>query len=936
MKSEEVISLDGIWNFFYSPQKFTLGDALPERELFTGHMVTPGYWDDHYELFDEEDFFSLRARFNPDYRKPHFPSGTSILPHASSSFLIGSGFYRKQLSIPSLEEKRFFITVGPAMWGCFVFCNGKLAGNTTGYSVSSEFELTSFIETGKLNEIILVVCNVHDDGGAYCRPDGSHDGIPYGTRPGQHRGLAAQGYQSERAGIGDHTFLRITGSNAIRDAWLSFEDQKIHWHAELALTTSPVLTCELFSENRIICSVSRVCNTSEVEIISETDLPGLWSDREPMLYKARFKLIEKETLLDQRELDWGPRVLTVSGNRIAVNGNITYFRGATEHCYFAETCNPHFDKARYLHDLGILKKAGFNFIRCHTWCPPEQFYQACDELGIFVQTELPSVYSFEEAKAIFRHIRRHACAVLFCEGNEKKITDEVLERMKKLASIFRAMVPGALFNPQEALRMVEYEFSPERKIEQIPIPHDAARLADVAEFSDVYGSLGNGHFSYLNDTFPGPEIADYQHSHYKKPCLSHEIGILGGYLNFDLEEKYRNTFIGTGLFEAAREYMSKKGVYKNWKKYYQNNCRFISSIRKQLIENIRSCGSITGYDYLGAIDTHWHLTGYPCGIFDEFYQEKYGEKTADVKRYNGESILLNTALRFRNRFAGTLFDEKLRISFFGAGPGNIRGVWRFDDDETNLIARQEFSLQNLSSGNITTCCDIKFQLPVLTEGKKYTLSATAVLDGETIENSWTFWVFPAETAAETSSCRTSEKLTEELVDFVRAGGNLLLTGSFPCETRQETFRPHTSGRSLGHAGVLINEHPVWKKFPHESFADWQFYPAMTNCVSLIYDEQMPEYKPVLEMIPSFKLIRFKSLLSEFSVGRGRIMMCGLNLNNSDPAAFFLKNALLSYLNSSGKIPAPVWNPEDLKKRLAAPPRTGKKEIAIDSGGRPLW
>ena len=165
MKTEEIISLDGMWEFFYSPQKFTRNDALPERALFTGRMVTPGYWDDHYELFDEEDFFSLRARFNPDYRKPHFPSGTSILPHASSSFLIGSGFYRKQISLPDLEEKRFFITIGPAMWGCFVYCNGQLAGNTTGYSVSSEFEHNEeFKQCGlkELKEILEVIADRND------------------------------------------------------------------------------------------------------------------------------------------------------------------------------------------------------------------------------------------------------------------------------------------------------------------------------------------------------------------------------------------------------------------------------------------------------------------------------------------------------------------------------------------------------------------------------------------------------------------------------------------------------------------------------------------------------------------------------------------------------------------------------------------------------
>ena len=73
MNDPVFLSLDGEWEFFYSPQRFTPPlSQLPATELYTGRMVTPGYWDDHYELYDEEDFFGLTARFNPDYRKPHF------------------------------------------------------------------------------------------------------------------------------------------------------------------------------------------------------------------------------------------------------------------------------------------------------------------------------------------------------------------------------------------------------------------------------------------------------------------------------------------------------------------------------------------------------------------------------------------------------------------------------------------------------------------------------------------------------------------------------------------------------------------------------------------------------------------------------------------------------------------------------------------------
>ena len=141
------ITLDGLWDFFYTPVKFDPEkDKLPPQEKFTGKMVTPGYWDDHLELFDEEDFFGLTARFNPDYRKPYFPMGRSLTPHASSCFLIGTGFYRKEVDLSAVNENQAVsVNIGPAMWGCSLFVNGKCAGSVSGYSTASDFDISHLV-----------------------------------------------------------------------------------------------------------------------------------------------------------------------------------------------------------------------------------------------------------------------------------------------------------------------------------------------------------------------------------------------------------------------------------------------------------------------------------------------------------------------------------------------------------------------------------------------------------------------------------------------------------------------------------------------------------------------------------------------------------------------------------------------------------------------
>ncbi len=931
-------SLNGNWAFYYEPEQFIPGKSqLPHRALFTGKMVVPGYWDDHYDLYDEEDFFSLRARFNPDYRKPHFPMGHTLLPHSCSSFLIGTGFYRRFVNYDFPKGSKVVLNVGPAMWGCAVFCNGQLAGHATGYSVNTDFDLTKYLRPNEDNELIIAVCNVNDDGGAFCRVDGSHAGTNYGTRPGQHRGLAAQGYQSERGGIGDGVTLKITDKARIADYFISFENEKLHWHANLdAPKSTKALTWSIWDDGNCLASDTVTCTANAVDFETD-DILELWSDRSPKLYTFTLELKNGDgTLWDTVSWRWGARKVESSNTRLLVNGLPTYFRGVTEHCYFAETCNPHFDKAKYLRDLGQLRKCGFNFIRCHTWCPPEQFYDACDELGFFVQTELPSVYSLEEAAAIIKMIRRHACAVIFCEGNEKMMTDVVLNRMEKLVELVRTLAPGMLFNPQEAMRGVEYAFMPGRTITQEPMQHDAELLARINKFADVYGSLGGGFFSYEHDCFPGSTEVDRQHTIYGKPCLSHEIGILGGYLNFNLEARYAGTYIGQDMFQAARDYMQRKGIYQNWEKYYQHNSRFISAIRKQLVENLRSCSNITGYDYLGGIDTHWHLIGYPCGVLNEFYEEKFGEPIADVYRYNRETMLLCSALNNRNRFAGAPFEEDIRLSYFGAKPtaaGKL--LWRFKKPDNTVIAEGTTTFDALPCGTISTVAHLKFNLPKIAKPFAGTLSVIANVNGEEVENHWEFYVFPADKANPANGVHVAGTLTEELLDAVAAGDSLLLTSGFPTTYYGEHFRPHCSGRTLGHSGTIINPHPVWKDFPHEGFGSWQFLNMMTDSTSIVYDDDMPEFSPLMELIPSFKLIRRKAMLAEFQVGKGRLILCGLVLNDQDPAANYLRSTLISYLNRKDFPAAPLWSPAALKERLGQHFGPAFDDVDIDEGGRPI-
>ena len=86
-----------------------------------------------------------------------------------------------------------------------------------------------------------------------------------------------------------------------------------------------------------------------------------------------------------------------------------------------------------------------NHIRFHSWCPPEAAFHAADEVGIYLQAELPMWIKdvgqyparrdfFEkEMYAILEEYGNHPSFILMCNGNENEGNFNVLEDLVKKA-----------------------------------------------------------------------------------------------------------------------------------------------------------------------------------------------------------------------------------------------------------------------------------------------------------------------------------------------------------------------------------------------------------------------------------------------------------------------------------------------------------------------
>lgn len=682
-----------------------------------------------------------------------------------------------------------------------------------------------------------------------------------------------------------------------------------------------------------------------MEWITDTSGMEAWSDRYPKLYRMELILRQNKEIIDLHTQSFGLRLLEREGTSLRLNGYPVFLRGATEHAYFPLTCTPPRDIRTYRENIKKLKELGFNWLRFHTWVPSEEYMQAADEIGMMIQVEAPLGFVNQEWLDILYTCRKHPSVVIYCCGNEELLDEKKIDQLREMADLCHSIVPDALFNPQEAMRGIEYYLNrsgvKENNVEY-PFPHNPERLDKVREFSDVFGQYPLGLLSYTSAQGDW-RLLNERLKIYQRPCLSHEITIHGNYLNLDLEHRYKGTRIGAEIFASARRNLEKEGLLSRASLYYKNSCKWMKALRKHTVEMARKCEYNAGYDLLGAIDYHWHRCGYPCGVMNEFYELKPGESTSDVLQYNGESLLLLDHSNERNITSGDSINLDLYASLFGKEALKEGEVyWYLADSNNYVYQRSKVAVSNILNGKIEKLTTVSFIAPKLNTPKKLTLYAHLSGGEYEINNSWDFWSFPETNTIDTivsvdkdiknkyrslfndalvtdneSKCdiRLISELNEDAIGFLANGGRGILIGSKPFPSLPTSFQLAITGRVQGNLATVIEDHPIMNDFPHEGFCDWQFYNMMEGGEAVLFNDLEIPFTPIIEVVSSFKMIRKQASLFELGVGKGKLLVCTLNLTETDPASKYLLQRMISYVKSDKFIPEVTIEANELRKLM---------------------
>lgn len=302
------------------------------------------------------------------------------------------GWYRYSLVVPSTwANERTILHFGAVHYHCRVWINGRWIGEHTGGYLPFSFDITDALQQGKGELVVRVEA-----------PLDKH-GIPHGKQ----RSLPADGYDdcafTTSSGIWQSVWLEGRPATFIRHVRLSSARNLDRINLKVELQGSE-LDCAHLSVSIDGTSISQqvpVLGTTSLAFALPIEQPRLWNPSDPYLYHITLQLQSKAGT-DQAKCYTGLRTVEVQEQRVLLNGEPLYLRGALDQGYWPEGGYTPPNDEDLRQDVELALRAGYNLIRKHIKLEDPLWLYYADQLGLLVWAEPPCVGHYSpEAIALF-------------------------------------------------------------------------------------------------------------------------------------------------------------------------------------------------------------------------------------------------------------------------------------------------------------------------------------------------------------------------------------------------------------------------------------------------------------------------------------------------------------------------------------------------------
>ena len=615
-------------------------------------------------------------------------------------------------------------------------------------------------------------------------------------------------------------------------------------------------------------------------------LPGAprWTPDTPNMLKLRVTIGSEETTAK-----FGLRRLEAKGEKLFLNGEPFYMRGfGCDGNGNGRLYNQVTSVEGYRNYVKRAKEFGFNTMRSHMWenNRPEEFMDACDELGLCFWPEFP--LETEDISKL-TPFWNHPSVILWCWGNE-------------MGGI------GSWPWVQSAYKWVK-EADPSRLIQDNSgwgqYDRDTTDIVNQhMGYYFPYGPRANTYSSYALFTAEGSikgkpmeqVMQEMRDGKFRlgKPLIAHETG---NHMAFPdvIRREARMNFSQRPAILAKMNTGNRLAHLQRW---IEGSTKFKQEMDKLWMEQVRKSPLCEGYEM-------WMLSdhGYAfSGVIEDGNDCKIKPfiSSAHYRVHNAPDVLLADFpdaeyKNFKRCFvSGEKFKIKLLASVYGSGsikPG--KAVWKLTDGK-RVVATGKTDVLRADRGRVSVIGDVGITLPKTKTPLSLELSVQLSHTKNKLANSWNVWVFPKVQVPSYKNVLVVKELTDTTIDALANGARVLLKledDKTPGRVDQPfasclgRFRPQIW--EYGHnLGAYIPSHPSLKGFPNAGFSDLQFYRIIDKGRKIILDDCPFAPEAIVDAVdlPStygVAYCRKATYLFELSVGKGKLLVTGFNFSSNN-------------------------------------------------------
>ncbi len=376
-RTDRMMSLNGEWDF-----SFALKPADAPKDFYKSKVSG-------WKKIEVPSNWEMKGYDKPIYKSAVYPFRPVNPPHVPLDYN-GTGCYQRTFTVPAgWKDMNVTLHFGGVSSGFKVWLNGKFLGYGEDSYLSSEFNITPYLQEG---ENVLSVWVIRWSDGSFLE-DQDHWRLG-----GIHREVLLLAEPKLR--IADF-FYQTKLDKEYKDAVLSIrprienltgkEVKGYNVKAQLYKNGVAVLQQPLMrTAESIINEIYPRLDNAKFGLLETTiSNPDKWSDEKPNLYTLVL-LLEDSTgkLLEAKSCKLGFRSIEFSkeNGKLLINGKLTYLYGVNRPDHHP-TKGKALSREDILQDVKTIKQFNFNCIRTSHYPMDPYLYQLCDSFGIYVIDE---------------------------------------------------------------------------------------------------------------------------------------------------------------------------------------------------------------------------------------------------------------------------------------------------------------------------------------------------------------------------------------------------------------------------------------------------------------------------------------------------------------------------------------------------------------------